>query len=196
MKVTLKVLNFTPDRDFYRKETITEPTIKKMTKKEQTKETGKGQELKAQLIEIKREEPVYEFPKDNIEEYLAIRSEGKLLGCLTMIRSYFDYKEPPEAGGVKGLKQPFNNAWRVRVVEVKDVGDIVPMGFVRRFQYKGQSGGMGCNRFDLLKEFTLVVEVTNLPVLKLAKNIFEQVIDYLPSAKLGRSGQIEIITKE
>lgn len=194
MKVAIKITNFTPDRESYRTETFKEPTIEKVSKKEQTTSANKGERLMAQVIEIKRAEPVYEFPKGkNLESYLKAKVQVKLMGCLAVIRKFFDYQVTPDAGGVKGLKDAFDTAWNVRVLEIKDVGDIVPIGFTRRFQYKGQSGGMGENHFDLLTMFTAVVDITNPPIENLAKNIFQKAIDYLECTKLGRSGQIEII---
>lgn len=195
MKIILRVTGFTPDRESYRKETFAEPKIEKLTKKEQKTMSGEGEALATQLIEIKRVEPVYEFPNgdEELKEYLKVKTEVKLMGCLAKIRSYFDYKADADAGGVKGLKKPFEAAWNVRVRQVTKVGKIIPIGFVRRFQYKGMSGGMGCNRFDKLTEFVAEVDITNPPIEKLAQNIFKQTLEYLESTKLGRSGQIEIL---
>lgn len=193
MKIILKIDGFTPDRNMWRKETFVRPSIEKLTKSEKTTSASQGENFATQLIEIKNVEPVYEFPKEGqkLNLYLKTVARTKLMGCLGQTRSFFDYTRTPSEGGTKGLKPAFQTAWNVKIVEIKDIGEIIPIGLTTRFKYK--TGGMGTDHFDQLTTFTIIANINNPVLERIAKKIFEQAIAYLESTKLGRSGDITIV---
>jgi len=197
MKLKVKIYGLCPEKGGdYRIETFVEPQIQKM--KQRKTKSGKGQaklgeendskenvNVVSEVIEIKRREIVYAFPKENLEAYIRGMLPCKLKGALGDIRNYFDSGKKTEEGGTKGLKKPFTQGWNVTVVEVEKVGNIIPIGYTKRFTYKGGYGGMGTQHYDVIDEVDLTLEVNNPAIAQIAPHIEKQAIKYLESVQFG-----------
>lgn len=200
MKV--RISDLCPERGTnYRIETFKEAKVEKAKKKTSSTSgevsgTESGVETYAtEVIEIKRNEIVHMFPEENLEAYLRGILPRKILGCFKDIRTYFDYSKKPDEGGCRGLKKPFEMAWNVKIHSIDEMGDIIPIGYVKRFQYKGGRGGMGTERFDLLDKVELTLTVNNLPIKVTAPHIEKQAIKYLEQVRFGpaRYASMEIM---
>jgi len=197
MKLKVKIYGLCPEKGgSYRIETFTEPMIQKIKKKKTrsgraNKLTHEEDEEKehaniiSEVIEIKRQEIVYEFPKNSIEAYIRGMLPRKIKGALGDIRNYFDSKKKTEEGGTLGLKKPFEMGWFVVVNDIEEVGNIIPCGYTKRFTYKGGRGGMGTQHYDVIDEITLTLEVSNPAIYQIAPHIEEQAIKYLESVQFG-----------
>jgi len=192
-----KIYGLCPEKGAdYRIETFKEPQIQKIKRKQ----TRSGREtiavneeekpnnpanIVSEVIEIKRQEIVYEFPKENLEAYLRGMLPRKLKGALGDIRNYFSSKTKPEDGGTLGLKKPFEMGWNVVVGDISKIGNVIPIGYTKRFTYKGGRGGMGTQHYDVIDEIELTLNINNPAIHNQALHIEEQAIKYLEHVQFG-----------